>query len=329
MPSDSCGFPDPHPTSSAARRNRARGRAHLGVLLLAAALGLAPPAGAQAQAAPGASVYLEDLTWTELRDAVRQGATTAIVPIGGTEQSGPALALGKHNVRVRILCGRIAQELGNTVVAPVIAYVPEGSIEPPSSHMRFPGTLSVPESVFDATLEAVARSLRAHGFRDIVFLGDHGGYQRDLARVAARLNREWAGGAARVFAPADYYRASTQGFASLLRARGFRDDEIGTHAALSDTSLQLAVAPAMVRESTLRSGARLDASVGVYGGDPRRASAELGELGLEEIVRQSVAAIRAERDRPAGRKAGSPGGAAPSGSGPTQATSPTTTDRNP
>ncbi|SPJ17359.1 Creatininase [Burkholderiales bacterium] len=249
---------------------------------------------AQVAAPPGTSVFLEDYTWTELRDAVLQGKTTAIVPIGGTEQSGPALALGKHNARVRLLSERIARELGNAIVAPVIAYVPEGSIAPPSSHMRFPGTLTIPNSVFDATLEAIARSLRVHGFRDIVFLGDHGGYQRDLLRVAEHLNREWSSGTTRAFAPVEYYRASSDGFARLLRARGFRDDEIGTHAGLADTALQLAVDPNMVRKDVLQSGRRLDESVGIYGGNPKRASAELGQLGLDEIVRQSVAAIRAQ-----------------------------------
>jgi len=259
--------------------------------------------GAPARAAASiSSVFLEDFTWTELRDAVSQGMTTAIVPVGGTEQSGPALTLGKHNVRVRLLSERIARELGNAVVAPVLAYVPEGSIAPPSSHMRFAGTLSIPTSVFDATLEAIAGSLRAHGLRNIVLLGDHGGYQRELGRVAERLNRQWAGGPARVFAPPEYFRASTEGFAALLRERGFRDDEIGTHAALADTSLQLALAPATVRKDVLQSSTRLDQSVGIYGGFPQHASAELGQLGVDEIVRQTVAAIRqqiqtAERGR--------------------------------
>ena len=259
--------------------------------------------GAPARAATSvSSVFLEDFTWTELRDAVSQGMTTAIVPVGGTEQSGPALTLGKHNVRVRLLSERIARELGNAIVAPVLAYVPEGSITPPSSHMRFAGTLSIPTSVFDATLEAIAGSLRAHGLRNIVLLGDHGGYQRELGRVAERLNRQWAGGPARVFAPPEYFRASTEGFAALLRERGFRDDEIGTHAALADTSLQLALAPATVRKDVLQSSTRLDQSVGIYGGFPQHASAELGQLGVDEIVRQTVAAIRrqiqtAERGR--------------------------------
>lgn len=250
---------------------------------------LAASPGVQAQT----SVFLEELTWTELRSAIDAGKTTAIVPIGGTEQSGPAIVLGKHNERVRFLAGKIAQALGNAIVAPVIAYVPEGRLDPPSSHMRFAGTLTVPDELLERTLEYAARSLRAHGFRDIVLLGDHGGYQRDLQPVADRLNREWRSSPARVHALLEYYRASDEGFNRLLRERGFRDDEIGTHAALADTSLMLAIDPGAVRIELLKTGAAFGAAQGVYGGDPRRASAELGQLGVDLIVSRSVAAIRA------------------------------------
>ena len=271
---------------------RAGGVAAVALLLaLLAARAAASPAPGSAAATP-ARVFLEDYTWTEVRDAVRGGATTAIVPIGGTEQSGPAIALGKHNARVRLLSERIARALGNAIVAPVVAYVPEGNIDPPSSHMRFAGTISVPPALFEAYLEAIAGSLRAAGFRDIVLLGDHGGYQAQLGHVAGRLNHEWSAGPARVHAPAAYYRAATEGYARLLREHGVRDDEIGTHAALADTSLQMAVDPAMVRSDVLQAGGRLDASVGIYGGDPRRASAELGQLGLDLIVHETVPAIR-------------------------------------
>lgn len=257
---------------------------------LCAAL-LALCSASSAQATP--SVYLEELTWTELKAAVDAGKTTAIIPIGGTEQSGPAIVLGKHNERVRLLAGRIARELGDAIVAPVIAYVPEGHIDPPSSHMRFAGTLSIPDETFERTLEYAARSLKQHGFRDIALLGDHGGYQRELAMVAERLNREWARSPARVHAVPEYFRASEEGFAALLRSRGYRDDEIGTHAALADTSLMLAIDPAAVRTDALKAGVALGPAQGVYGGDPRRASAELGRLGVEQIVKTTVAAIRA------------------------------------
>src|SRR6266566_7338654 len=137
------------------------------------------------------TVFLEELTWTELRDLVRSGKTTIIIPIGGTEQNGPHMALGKHNLRVRYLSEKIARALGDALVAPVIAYVPEGALAPPSGHMRFPGTITVPEEAFDKILEYAARSFKLAGFHDVVFLGDHGSYQRDEKAVADRLNKEW------------------------------------------------------------------------------------------------------------------------------------------
>ena len=111
------------------------------ILYLSLSVALAGPAFA----APS-SVALEDLTWTELRDRIAAGTTTVLVPIGGTEQNGPHMALGKHNVRAKALAERIAATLGNALVAPVIAYVPEGGVDPPSGHMRFPGTLSIPDA---------------------------------------------------------------------------------------------------------------------------------------------------------------------------------------
>ncbi|MEO8810274.1 MAG: creatininase family protein [Rhodanobacter sp.] len=245
-------------------------------------------------AKPQRTVQLQDLTWTELRDRIATGDTTIIIPIGGTEQSGPYVALGKHNARAAWLAQKIAQCLGNALVAPVVTYVPEGSYAPPSAHMRFPGTITVPDAAFEQVLESAADSFAVHGFRTIVLLGDHGGYQKDLQRVVAHLNKRWAGTVARAFAPPEYYAASSTGFDRILRQHGLRDDEIGTHAALADTSLQLAVAPQMVRVDKLHGAGKPGAADGVYGGDPRRASAALGQLGVDLIVRQTIQAIRKE-----------------------------------
>ena len=248
---------------------------------------------ALAQAAQ--SVFLEELTWTELRDDIRAGKTTVIVPVGGTEQSGPHIVLGKHNVRVKVLAGRIAASLGNALVAPVLAYVPEGSIDPPAGHMRFAGTISIPEAAFEATLEGAARSFRAHGFRDIVLIGDHGGYQKNLARVAARLDREWAkqSSPVRVHAVEEYYRASEREVAAALRKLGLSEAEIGVHAGAADTALALAADERLVRTVRLHDGSALGAAEGVRG-DPRRASAAAGRSALDAIVARTREAI--ERD---------------------------------
>jgi creatinine amidohydrolase len=242
------------------------------------------------------SVFLEDLTWTELRDEIGAGKTTIIIPIGGTEQSGPALALGKHNRRVRLLCERIAVSLGNALVAPVIAYVPEGSFSPPTGHLRFPGTIGVPEAAFETILEYAARSFKLHGFKDIVFLGDHGGYQANEKNVANKLNREWASSNVRAHAITQYYDAAQIDFAQILKGQGFIPSEIGTHAGLNDTSLMLALDPSLVREDRLADGTKFGSADGVYG-DPSKASAKLGMLGVDAIVAQTVAAIRSTVSR--------------------------------
>lgn len=194
-------------------------------------------------------VYLEDMTWQEVWYAVQQGKTSVIIPTGGTEQNGPHMILGKHNYIVTYTAGRIAEKLGNALVAPVIRYVPEGNIQPKEDHMRFAGTLSVPEPVFEAILENAARSLRAHGFTLICFLGDSFGNQESQKKVAAKLNAEWLNSGVRVMHVDEYY--SKNGQITHLRNQGYDMESIGGHAGIRDTSELLAVNPGGIRKELL------------------------------------------------------------------------------
>jgi creatinine amidohydrolase len=258
-------------------------RRHLSPLLLLAAV-----AAGSAMAREAVTVELEAMTSVELRARIDGGTVTALLPIGGTEQNGPHMVLGKHNTRARLLAAQIARKLGNAVVAPVLAYVPEGTINPPAAHMRFAGTVSIPEPAFEALLESAARSLCQHGLREVVFLGDHGGYQQSLERAAARVNKARAGSpACRAHALQEYYRPTQSGYLADLRAKGVQDAELGTHAGLADTALALALDKSLVRSEAMASAAK---APGVTG-DPRRATAELGQLGVARIVDASVAAI--------------------------------------
>ncbi len=286
--------------------NRLHARSLTGPALSVLLVVLIAAGAPTASAAPATPLHLEDYTWVELRARIDGGATTVLIPIGGTEQNGPHISLGKHNQRVRVLAEKIARRLGNAVVAPVLAYVPEGIITPPTQHMRYAGTISVPEAAFEATLEAAAHSLRQHGFRDVVLLGDHGGYRASLERVAGRLNKASglrstgrADGRAvgRVLALGEYYRAASMSFADTLKARGFSAAEIGSHAGLADTSLSLAIHAAGVRTEVIAAGRSAVDVSGVIG-DPRRASAELGQIGVEQIVAASVAAIQTRLAQP-------------------------------
>ena len=253
-------------------------------------------AALQAFAAEPARVMLEEMTWIEVQQAAKAPASAVIIPVGGTEQSGPHMALGKHNARALVLAGRIASRLGDTLVAPVIAYVPEGGIAPPEGHMRFPGTLSVSREAFGGIVDGAARSLRQHGFKTIILIGDHGGYQAQLKTIADRLNHEWSGGAARVEFIEAYYLAAQKPYNDVLRGRGLGEAQIGTHAGSADTSLTMALVPRLVHPELFEDAAQRGQKAGAVG-DPRKASAALGELGVELIVNRTVEAIKAAQAR--------------------------------
>src|SRR5687767_1548627 len=138
------------------------------------------------------SVWIEEMTWMDVRDALKAGKTTAIISTGGIEPNGPWLVLGKHNYVLRANCEAIARKLGNALCAPIIPLVPEGRIEPPSGHMRSPGTISMREETFQAVLTDVAHSLKMHGFKNIIMIGDSGGNARGMQAVSEALNPKWS-----------------------------------------------------------------------------------------------------------------------------------------
>ena len=237
------------------------------------------------------TVFLEDLTWPEVRDALAAGTTTIIIPTGGTEQNGPHMVLGKHNYLVRYKAGEVARRLGNALVAPVMAYVPEGDVDPPSGHMRFPGTITTPPEVFEQVLEFAARSFQQHGFLDIALLGDSGGNQASQAAVAARLNREWADTPVRVHHLTDYYPGPGDAW---LITQGEREQDVGTHAGMHDTASLMFLNPAMLRLDEMAPGTRGDGSGSV--GNPARSTAAYGEQILEMQIAAAVRQIRALRE---------------------------------
>ncbi len=180
------------------------------VVILLVAFSWAVPSRAQDLDAPRPigginTVLIEEMTWMEVRDALREGMTTVIVGTGGVEQNGPYVAAGKHNFVLEATTPAIARELGNALVAPIIKLVPEGSIDPPSGHMRYHATISVRQETFEAMLTDVLGSLAAHGFTDLVLIGDSGGNVRGMENVAAALNEAWADRVARVHFIPEYY----------------------------------------------------------------------------------------------------------------------------
>ncbi len=193
----------------------------VGALLLLSGASLAaqgaPPAGAAANAAarnmgggtcasnplncadapnplpPTNTVWLEEMTWMEVRDALKAGKTTIIIPTGGIEPNGPWLVTGKHNYVLHTNCEAIARKLGNALCAPIIKLVPEGQIDPPTGHMTSPNTISVREATFRAVITDVVHSLKVHGFENIILIGDSGGNQGGQRFVADSVTALWQG----------------------------------------------------------------------------------------------------------------------------------------
>jgi len=168
------------------------------------------------------TVWLEEMTWMDVRDSLKAGNTTAIIATGGMEPNGPWLVTGKHNYVLKTNCEAIARKLGNALCAPIVEYVPEGRIEPPSGHMRSPGTISLREETFQALLTDIAHSLKVHGFKNIIMIGDSGGNQAGQKAVADKLTAQFAGAAFVATIPG-YYTAPP-GTPNVLRQLGVTKD---------------------------------------------------------------------------------------------------------
>lgn len=201
------------------------------------------------------TVFIEDMTWMEVRDAMRTGKKTVIVATGGVEQNGPYLVTGKHNVVLRGTTEAIARKLGDALVAPIVPFVPEGDIDPPTVHMKYPGTVSVTEETYRALLTDICRSYRTHGFETIVLIGDSGGNQKGLKAVAEALNQKWSASvrATRIHYIPEYYDFG--GVAKWLEEQGIKQTPEGLHDDFAMTAMMMAVDPASVRtEQRIKAG---------------------------------------------------------------------------
>jgi len=235
------------------------------------------------------SVWIEELTWMEVRDLLREGKTTAIVPTGGVEPNGPWVATGKHNYVLQSACDMLARELGDALCAPIVKLVPEGDIDPPSGHMRYPGTISVRPETFQAVLTDVAMSLKAHGFSDIVFIGDSGGNQRHQEAVAQALNARWDD--ARAHHVGEFYNYS--------EVERYMEEELGVVQPVDDglhdnfyiTSIMMVTDPTVVRyEQRVEAGETLINGVDIH---PKERAIEVGRKLLEYRIGITAEAVRA------------------------------------
>jgi len=249
------------------------------------------------------SVFLEELTSPEIKQRIESGYDTLLIPTGGIEQNGMHLVLGKHNVVLHYTSEQIAQQLGHTLVAPIVPIVPEGEWDPPSGHMQFAGTLGLSSPTFQAVLTEIAQSAIAHGFRYICFIGEHGESQHSQLLIADQFNRLRARSSlqAERVQPSDsfphalhvdhYYQDAEQ--RAWLRAKGETEETIGHHAGIIDTSELMAVAPQWVSLDSLAALSDQSNYALSFDGLPNHASASYGRVFLDMKVRHAVEQIQA------------------------------------
>jgi creatinine amidohydrolase/Fe(II)-dependent formamide hydrolase-like protein len=154
-----------------------------------------------AAAARPDTVFFEDLTFDEIRAAIGAGTTNVIIATGGTEDAGPHLVAGAPTDIATYAADRVARAVGQTLVAPVIAYAPDGPIGIPR------------ENGYEKLIEAAAESVKASGFKNVFLLGDAVASQQVLKAVAERLDAAWKSDGVRVF----HVSAYAAGRASLER----------------------------------------------------------------------------------------------------------------
>ncbi len=234
------------------------------------------------------SVFLEELTWMEVRDALRAGKTSAIVATGGVEQNGPYLATGKHNYILRATTEAIARKLGNALVAPIVPFVPEGDIDPPSASMRYPGTISVSQDTFQRLLVDIASSLKVHGFRHIILIADSGGNVEGMKAVASELSPKWRGSRTSIHYIVEYY--DYPGVAKWLESQGLRQVPEGIHDDFAITSQMMTVDPATVRMRQRMAKGKF--SINGVNLAPMEKSVEWGKKVVDYRARITVEAIR-------------------------------------
>ncbi len=191
------------------------------------------------------TVFVEEMTWLEVRDALRAGKTTVIIPTGGVKQNGPYLATGKHDYVLRATTEAIARKLGNALVAPIVPFVPEGDIDPPTSHMKYPGTISLTEDTFERLLTDICASFRTHGFAHLILIGDSGGNQKGMRAVAEALDARWKGGKTRVHFIPEYY--DYPAVTKWLEEQGLKQESEGIHDDFAITAIMMTVDPTTVR----------------------------------------------------------------------------------
>jgi creatinine amidohydrolase len=234
------------------------------------------------------SLFIEEMTWPEIRDAQAAGKTSAVIVAGGIEQNGHHMALAKHNVIARYVGGQIAERLGNALVYPVVPFSMAGDPIEKTGHMRLPGTISLPSEVFLGVIRGVALSAISAGFKNVYVLGDHGGGQSELRLAAETLDADWRGKGVHV-----YYISNAGAGQKVNAYLAERKIAPGGHAGVAESAqvMFLDQQKLMRKDKYAVAAAGPESATGTNG-DPALATAEMGKAFLDIKVMDAVEQIR-------------------------------------
>jgi creatinine amidohydrolase len=209
------------------------------VALLSAATAFAQAPAAKPAAAKNAAqgakkqplVEFEMMTWPEVKQALADGKTTALVYTGGTEQRGPQNVNGGHTLMGREIVRTIALRLGNAIALPVLPYTPN------NASPDLPGTIGLTPELLGMILERITEQAMTTGFKNVVVMGDHGGGQpQTYADVAKKMDAKYAPEGKHVYFCDEVYAKAQGDFDKWLQEHGYPSS---SHAGIPDTSTML------------------------------------------------------------------------------------------
>ena len=232
------------------------------------------------------ALYLDRLTWADVRAEIQKGRDTVVIAFGSTEQHGRHLPLGTDAVLGDELGRRLAERLG-AFVAPTVRF---GCSQ---HHLAFPGTISLDDQTFQQVVADVISSLSRHGFRRIVVLPTHGGNFKPLAEAVSKITPT---DGVQIHAFTDLTAFIQTAFKS-SGVSGVEAAGSGAHAGEWETSVMLALRPEQVEMQRADKGFVGELSEvmsRVFGGiqnldengvlgDPRPASAQAGEKYIKDM----------------------------------------------
>jgi len=178
-----------------------------------------------------------NMSWKEIGELVQSGVDTAILPVGATEQHGPHMGCGMDAEIAGQLCQAVAEKT-NAIVLPTLPY--GCSI---GHSQRWPGTVALQPKTMIDVVKDMGDWIYNSGFRRLFIINGHVGNFAPLRCALEMLRAEH-----------DDMMVALVNSGSIsprVKEQHFHDAQ-DWHANDAETSLMLALQPAMVREELLQ-----------------------------------------------------------------------------